>query len=47
LGVGLASDIDKIDLRLVSAMFVPWITTIPAGAILAIIFFFLFRSVLP
>ena len=38
LGVGMARGIEAIDLRVV---------TIPAGAILAIIFFFVFRTILP
>jgi PiT family inorganic phosphate transporter len=47
LGVGLARGIDAIDLRVVSRIFVSWVVTIPAGAILAIIFFFIFKAVLP
>jgi PiT family inorganic phosphate transporter len=47
LGVGMARGIDAIDLRVVSRIFVSWVVTIPAGAILAILFFFLFRAVLP
>lgn len=47
LGVGLARGIDAIDLRVVRKIFMSWIVTIPAGAFLAIIFFFLFRLVLP
>lgn len=47
LGVGMARGIDAIDLRVVGQVFISWIVTIPAGAILAIIFFFVFKSVLP
>lgn len=47
LGVGMARGIEAIDLRVVSRIFVSWVVTIPAGAILAILFFFLFRAVLP
>ena len=47
LGVGIARGIDAIDLRVVGKIFVSWVVTIPAGAILAIIFFFVFKSVLP
>jgi PiT family inorganic phosphate transporter len=47
LGVGLARGIDAIDLRVVARIMVSWVVTIPAGASLAIVFFFLFRSVLP
>lgn len=47
LGVGLARGIEAIDLRVVGRIFVSWVVTIPAGAILAIIFFLIFRTVLP
>lgn len=47
LGVGMARGIEAIGLRVVGRIFVSWIVTIPAGAILAIGFFFLFRAVLP
>ncbi len=47
LGVGMARGIEAIDLRVVGRILVSWVVTIPAGAILAIIFFFLFRAVLP
>jgi PiT family inorganic phosphate transporter len=47
LGVGVARGIEAIDLRVVGRILVSWVVTIPAGAILAILFFFLFRAVLP
>ncbi len=47
LGVGMARGIEAIDLRVVSRIFVSWVITIPAGAILAIVFFFLFKTFLP
>ena len=47
LGVGMARGIEAIDLRIVARIFVSWVVTIPAGAILAIIFFFGFRAFLP
>lgn len=47
LGVGMARGIEAIDLRVVGRIFVSWVVTIPAGAILAILFFFIFRAVLP
>jgi PiT family inorganic phosphate transporter len=46
LGVGMARGIEAIDLRVVVRIFVSWVVTIPAGATLAIIFFFIFRAVL-
>ncbi|MDJ0749904.1 MAG: inorganic phosphate transporter [Woeseiaceae bacterium] len=48
LGVGLArGGIGAIDLRIVGRIVSSWLVTIPAGAILSILFFFLFRAVLP
>jgi len=47
LGVGMARGIDAIDLRVVGRIMLSWVVTIPAGAFFAIIFFFLFRAVLP
>jgi PiT family inorganic phosphate transporter len=47
LGVGLARGIDAIDLRVVGRIFVSWVVTIPAGALLAIVFFTIFKAVLP
>lgn len=47
LGVGLARGIDAIDLRVVGRIFVSWVVTIPAGALLAIVFFSIFKAVLP
>lgn len=47
LGVGLARGIEAIDLRVVSRIFVSWVVTIPAGALLAIVFFTIFKAVLP
>ena len=47
LGVGLARGIDAIDLRVVGRVFVSWVVTIPAGAILSIFFFLIFKTVLP
>ena len=47
LGVGMARGIEAIDLRVVVRIFVSWVVTIPAGAFLAIVFFFIFKTVLP
>ncbi len=47
LGVGLARGIEAIDLRVVVRIFVSWVVTIPAGAFLAIVFFFIFKATLP
>ncbi len=47
LGVGLARGIEAIDLRVVGRIFVSWVVTIPAGAFLSIVFFLIFKAVLP
>jgi PiT family inorganic phosphate transporter len=47
LGVGMARGIEAIDLRVVARILVSWVVTIPAGALLAILFFFVFKTVLP
>ena len=47
LGVGMARGIEAIDLRVVARILVSWVVTIPAGAVLAILFFFVFKLVLP
>ncbi|HEY5624726.1 MAG TPA: inorganic phosphate transporter [Gammaproteobacteria bacterium] len=46
LGVGMARGITAIDLGVVARIFVSWIVTIPAGAILAIVFFYILRFLL-
>ena len=47
LGVGMARGLEAIDLRVVARILVSWVVTIPAGAILAILFFLVFKNVLP
>ncbi len=47
LGVGFARGIEAIDLSVVGRIFLSWVVTIPAGAILAIVFFYLFKALLP
>ncbi len=44
LGVGFARGMASIDLRVVSNIFMSWVVTLPAGAFLAIIFFWLFKA---
>ena len=44
LGVGLAKGISAINLGVVRGIFASWIITIPAGAVLSIIFFFILRA---
>lgn len=44
LGVGLARGIAALNLEVVRAIFLSWIVTLPAGAILAIVCFFLLKG---
>jgi len=44
LGVGLARGIGAIDLRMVGSIFLSWLVTLPAGAALSIMFFFMFKA---
>jgi PiT family inorganic phosphate transporter len=45
LGVGLARGIGALNLRVISTIFMSWIITLPAGAGLAILFFFLLKAI--
>ena len=45
LGVGLARGIAAIDLRVVGNIFMSWVVTLPAGAILSIIFFYILKAI--
>ncbi|MCR8922104.1 inorganic phosphate transporter [Dasania sp. GY-MA-18] len=45
LGVGLARGIGALNLRVISTIFMSWIITLPAGAGLAIVFFYLFKGI--
>lgn len=44
LGVGFARGIAALNLRVVGSIFMSWIVTLPAGALLAIMFFFMFKG---
>jgi inorganic phosphate transporter, PiT family len=46
LGVGMARGIAAINMGVVRTIFMSWIITLPAGAILAIVFFFVLRGLL-
>ncbi len=46
MGVGLARGIAAINLQVVRDIFVAWIVTLPAGAVLAMGYFYLFRLLL-
>ncbi len=45
LGVGMARGITAIDLKVVRNIFASWVITIPAGASLSIIFFFVLKAI--
>ncbi|MFT5449590.1 MAG: PiT family inorganic phosphate transporter [Gammaproteobacteria bacterium] len=45
LGVGMARGIGAIDLRVVRTIFISWVVTLPAGAILAVVFFYLLKFI--
>jgi PiT family inorganic phosphate transporter len=45
LGVGLARGIGALDLRVVLNIVISWIVTLPAGAIMAMVFFFFLKGV--
>ncbi|MDE1461959.1 inorganic phosphate transporter [Spartinivicinus poritis] len=44
LGVGFARGIGALNLRVIGNIFISWIVTLPAGAGLAILFFYIFES---
>jgi len=45
LGVGLGRGISALNLRVVGTIFISWMVTLPAGAALAIIFFYIFKAI--
>ena len=45
MGVGLARGIGAIDLRVLGNIILSWVVTLPAGAILAAVFFFFFKGI--
>ena len=45
LGVGLARGIGALNMRIIRTIFMSWVITLPAGAGLAIIFFFILKGV--
>ncbi len=45
LGVGLARGIGALDLRVVMNIIISWIVTLPAGAVMAMVFFFFLKGV--
>jgi len=45
LGVGMARGLTAIDLKVVRNIFASWVVTIPAGAALSILFFFILKFI--
>ncbi|MCL4119566.1 UNVERIFIED_CONTAM: hypothetical protein GTU68_014870 [Idotea baltica] len=45
LGVGLARGIAALNMRVIGTIFMSWLITLPAGAGLAIVFFFFFKGI--
>jgi PiT family inorganic phosphate transporter len=45
LGVGLARGIAALNLSVIRNIFMSWIITLPAGAILSIVFFFILKAI--
>lgn len=45
IGVGLARGIAALDLRVIGLIVVSWVVTLPAGATLAAVFFFILRAI--
>jgi inorganic phosphate transporter, PiT family len=46
LGVGLARGISALNLRVIRSIFMSWMITLPAGALLAVVFYYLLQSLL-
>jgi PiT family inorganic phosphate transporter len=44
MGVGLSRGIAALDLRVIGNIVLSWLITLPAGAILAAVFFYLFKA---
>lgn len=44
MGVGMARGIAALDLRVISSIFASWIVTLPAGGVLAALFFFMLKG---
>jgi PiT family inorganic phosphate transporter len=45
LGVGLARGIGALDLRVILNIIISWLVTLPAGAIMAMLFFFTLKGI--
>jgi PiT family inorganic phosphate transporter len=45
MGVGLARGVGALDLRVIGGIVLSWLVTLPAGALLAAIFFYIFKAI--
>ena len=45
LGVGLARGLAALNLKVIGTIFISWVVTLPAGAGLSILFFFMFKAI--
>jgi len=45
LGVGLARGIAALNMNVVRTIFLSWVITLPAGALLSILFFFTLKGI--
>lgn len=45
LGVGLARGMAALDTRMINKIFLSWLVTLPAGALMSIIFFFMLKGI--
>lgn len=45
LGVGLARGMAALDVRMINKIFLSWLITLPAGALMSVLFFFAFKGV--
>ncbi|MCP3870769.1 MAG: inorganic phosphate transporter [Gammaproteobacteria bacterium] len=45
MGVGLARGVGALDLRVIGNIIISWVVTLPAGGILAALFFFVFKGI--
>jgi PiT family inorganic phosphate transporter len=45
LGVGLARGIGALNLNVVGRIFLSWVVTLPVGAAISIVFFFIFKAI--
>src|SRR5690554_1308340 len=46
LGIGLARGIGALNLKVIFSIFTSWAITLPAGAVLSITFFYIFKLIL-